>query len=1056
MSVQEIEAVTVRHYTSRAGDPHRHLHLQINARVLAEGSWRGLHTIGIRDSLDAINGIGHAAVMTDPAFRSALAAHGFTLDPNTGEVVQLVEFVGPFSARAAQIGRNLDRYERQWCAANPGQEPGPGLRRAWDARAWVDARPDKIVPRDGAELTQRWVHELQSLGYRHHSGTARVAAVPVAELDRNQAVTEVLSRLAARRSGWNAADIRGEVEQLIARRNVVTEAAIRNELAEDLTARTFATCVPLLDRDGVPDHIRALTSRHVLDVEADLTARLAALASTPAKTPEPVADGGVAFLDATQRDVVAAVASNHQLVVVEGAAGAGKTTTLAAARAAVERADGRLMVVTPTLKAANVAARELDARTSSAAWLAYQHGYRWHDTGGWTRLNPGTADPDTGAVFRGPSDEAMLRGGDLLLVDEAGMLDQDSARALLTIADEYGARVALVGDRHQLPAVGRGGVLDLAVRWAAPGAYLSLDTVHRFIRTTTSPEGAAATVTDEEYARLSLALRAGTDPQDVFDTLRARDQIRVHPNERERTQALAQAAVKAIATGTPAVVTADTREQVATLNDLIRERLVVAGRVDDEHTTITSSGQRIGAADLVATRRNDADLDVANRDTWTVMHVGSDGHVTVAGEYRQRMLPAGYVREHVELAYASTVHGVQGETATSAHMAIGENTTAAAAYVGMTRGRENNVAHLVADSVGDARQQWSAVFGRDRADLGPAHAAQLVDREASRYAQLRPVEQILAKLHHVWTVEEDSLERLAEAERRRDLLLDVVALTRERDATVPALKQAYQHARAAAERATAEASRLEQVVSAHAAEITESLRRAWDEQRNTARAAARTVREGAGRLGQRRGAVHRATEDLAHWSAAWQPYLPTMPTRIGDIVAFADWFDDTPRIHAAFEQHGRAIAEQARTEYVETRAEADTAARRRDEAWRAYHDADGRYSIDLSRYGNIAHHGDPAGYLDEVQQTITATRAQAGLAWERVTALLAEPTLRALAGDRIESERDTWRVERDARERDRYARVVPRAADRRVQPSAHEHDMSVSPRAPDQSPSIGR
>ena len=34
----------VRHYTSRAGDPHRHLHLQINARVFAAGKWRGLHT----------------------------------------------------------------------------------------------------------------------------------------------------------------------------------------------------------------------------------------------------------------------------------------------------------------------------------------------------------------------------------------------------------------------------------------------------------------------------------------------------------------------------------------------------------------------------------------------------------------------------------------------------------------------------------------------------------------------------------------------------------------------------------------------------------------------------------------------------------------------------------------------------------------------------------------------------------------------------------------------------------------------------------------------------
>ena len=48
--VEVLEAVTVRHYTSRAGDPHRHVHLQINARVLASGKWRGLHTLGVRDS----------------------------------------------------------------------------------------------------------------------------------------------------------------------------------------------------------------------------------------------------------------------------------------------------------------------------------------------------------------------------------------------------------------------------------------------------------------------------------------------------------------------------------------------------------------------------------------------------------------------------------------------------------------------------------------------------------------------------------------------------------------------------------------------------------------------------------------------------------------------------------------------------------------------------------------------------------------------------------------------------------------------------------------------
>ena len=42
------------------------------------------------------------------------------------------------------------------------------------------------------------------------------------------------------------------------------------------------------------------------------------------------------------------------------------------------------------------------------------------------------------------------------------------------------------------------------------------------------------------------------------------------------------------------------------------------GRVDDTHATTTGAGQRIGVGDRVATRRNDRDLDVANRDTWTV------------------------------------------------------------------------------------------------------------------------------------------------------------------------------------------------------------------------------------------------------------------------------------------------------------------------------------------------------------------------------------------------------------------------------------------------------
>src|SRR4029077_19894336 len=90
--VDRLEAVTVRHYTSRAGDPHRHLHLQVNARVFAAGKWRGLDTVAVRDMLAAVNGIGHAAVACDPDFRAALAAHGYTLTAE-GEIEQLTRYV---------------------------------------------------------------------------------------------------------------------------------------------------------------------------------------------------------------------------------------------------------------------------------------------------------------------------------------------------------------------------------------------------------------------------------------------------------------------------------------------------------------------------------------------------------------------------------------------------------------------------------------------------------------------------------------------------------------------------------------------------------------------------------------------------------------------------------------------------------------------------------------------------------------------------------------------------------------------------------------------------
>ena len=223
-------------------------------------------------------------------------------------------------------------------------------------------------------------------------------------------------------------------------------------------------------------------------------------------------------------------------------------------------------------------------------------------------------------------------------------------------------------DRHQLPAVGRGGVLDLAAHWAGPDASLTLDNVHRFA--------------DPDYAKLSLAMRSAENPEAVFDLLAQRGQIVVHSDETARTAALAD---DAAATG--ALVVADTREQVADLNQAIRERLVTAGQVGDSRVLVTDGGERIGVGDRVATRRNDYDLGVANRDTWIVTGVRDDGTVHLVGTAGTRELPLRHAVLNIELAYASTAYGAQGETTRTAHLALGEHTGAASAYVAMTRGR---------------------------------------------------------------------------------------------------------------------------------------------------------------------------------------------------------------------------------------------------------------------------------------------------------------------------------------------------------------------------------
>ena len=411
------------------------------------------------------------------------------------------------------------------------------------------------------------------------------------DLDRDHAVQIVLARLGAARSAWNAADLRGEVEQLLARAGVVADPAARLELAEDLTARALARCVPLLDRPGVPEHVRAFTSRGVLAVEDELVGRLAVRGAEPGHNLAAAAvtaagpPAGIG-LDEGQAAAVAALAGDRALVVVEGrrrrgqdhAAGRGPRPPRRIGPAAggghpdVESRPGRV----------GGAGRqgELGGEARLCARLAL--GRRMVC---WTRLavgRPGPARP--AALHGGPGEAFRLAAGDLLLCDEAGMLDQDTARALLTVADEHGARVAFVGDRHQLAAVGRGGVLDHAARWADPAALVTVDVVHRFVHTTTDEHGQQRTVPDSEYAQLTSAMRTGEDPEQVFDTLNQRGQIQIHADVADVHDAIARDAVTDRLAGRQAAVVAATREQVAELNTMIREAMISARLVNDGPT----------------------------------------------------------------------------------------------------------------------------------------------------------------------------------------------------------------------------------------------------------------------------------------------------------------------------------------------------------------------------------------------------------------------------------------------------------------------------------------
>ncbi|WP_282825810.1 MobF family relaxase [Gulosibacter sediminis] len=774
--VQSLQTVAIVHKTSRAGDPHRHIHFQIGARVFAAGKWRGLDTAALFKQQGAIRALGTAVIAAHPQLATVLDRHGLTLDPVTGEVAELESFNAIMSKRGAQVERNLANFEAEWEAAHPGEEAGPVVRARLLHKAWAYERPGKRPTVLGREAD--WRAELEDAGYgpdapREH----RPAPVALDELRIEEAASRALDRTAASASAWTVHTLREHVTRLTTEYGVQATPEELREFVQLATQLAVSDCLSVLPPGApTPEHVAHLTSLRVVTAETKLRDLLTARAEKANQHIPEVHELAVqAGLDADQERAAAVIASANPLVVVEGAAGSGKTTMVKTAIAAATAEGRRTRVVTPTKKAADIAAQELGIATDSVAALVYAHGFRWNRDGVWTRLNPGDTDPKTGNTYRGPAREALLSRGERIVVDEAGMLDQDSALALLRIADESGAIVAFVGDRAQLPAVGRGGVLHIAAQLAP--AVVDMTSLHRFA--------------DPTYAELTLDLRHARNPAAIFERLHERGLIVLHETDRD-----VQAAIATTTNPANAITTA-TNDEAQVLNERIRAERVHRGEVDDQRTVFGSDGLSIGVGDVIQTRRNEPTLSVANRQTWTVQHVGDDGTLsvveTINGRKQQRTvtLPAEYVTEDAHLAYAVTAYGVQGATVAASHTVLTDALDAAGIYVGMTRGRELNTLHIVATDLDDARQQFVDALGRDRADRGLEEATERARAEIVGIVADGPVSIVNAERDRI-------IDRITRTNEERKYWVSVVEKLRDQSVRHKA-EYASQHEKVEAE-----------------------------------------------------------------------------------------------------------------------------------------------------------------------------------------------------------------------------------------------------------------
>ena len=720
-----IVATKFRHYDSRNGDPQIHDHLVVANKVKgSDGKWRTIDSKLLHRQGVAASEFYNSRVMERVSDALGVATELREVTPGKRPVVEIAgvddRLTKGFSTRSADIRKTLAALEKDY-RRDHGRQPNQAARIKLAQQATLDTRPAKEHARSLSALRDVWqARAVEVVGrdgiadmfnaIRDAAQRASDASSDIDEpqpLDVEAASQQVVDTVSEHHATWGPHMIEAEARRYVQAARIagvdVPEGAVetitRHALDTDSVSvtppATHGAFQPLTRKDGESIYVhkgRAIyTSAGILAAEDRLidAARTRTVAPVGLAEFDRTAAEHTGPLDDGQRNLAREFTTSDRLVLVgTGPAGAGKTTALALAARATEQAGSRMIGLAPSAAAAGVfkEAVGVDANTIHGFLKAYElHG----------DATPESEHP-----------EAMkIRPGDVIVVDEAGMAGTRNLAKVVDVAEAHGAHVRLIGDSRQLDAVESGGALRLLEREVGS---VQLDTIHRF-------RNADGTVNRAE-ADASEELRDPATTGDPFTWYV--DQGRVVGGDVDRMTGEVFAAWQADTNaGKRSVMLAQQNATVSDLNARAQVFRISEGAVTGREAADLRDGLRAHRGDTIVTRQNDSRLRtdrgrdrVKNNDLWTVDKVNRDGSLSVThdGHGGRITLPADYVRDHVELGYASTVHRAQGLTADTSHVLADSSTSRSLAYVAMTRGKESNRLYVEVDDA----QPVSDVLGQ--------------------------------------------------------------------------------------------------------------------------------------------------------------------------------------------------------------------------------------------------------------------------------------------------------------------------------------------------------